>query len=847
MTRHLLRSRALWTGIVLLAGWASLGSQPPTGEAAPRAIDFQLVLPADAQVTVEGFRTNSSGENRLFRTPPVAAGARYTYQVAVTWQGQTLRRAVVLSHDRANLFDWRADLAALAAPPARGERPLEFHVILPADAQLRIEDRLTESTGGTRHFQTPPVAIGPSYAYTMTLAWQGKTLRKLVSLAHDRENVFDWRKDLEALASASPSAEPLPPPHTNPPARPAPEAPRVGTVVLDAGEPGIPVVVEQGGKPVGTLQAGRTRQLDLPPGDYTLKLGAGQGEYLLSTEGFRLEAGEKLLLTLRRQPKPPAPPAPMTGTLAIDAPNPNVTVVVEQSGKLVALLYAGTKSQAELPPGTYTLKLGEGTKDLALGVDQVKLEAGARTIVAVRPAARPPVVKADPPPVRPMVEPMPPVKPEPPKPALTLTAPPRLKLKPGETQALKITTRRENFQGPVQVQLPKDLPAGVKASITATEDEAITIEFSAAKNAAAGTFPLTLEGSGGGKTVKFVVALTVEQAAPATVRLRLPEKGIELHAGEKGTFRVQVERTNVEGELAVKFERLPRSVKVKPDPIAAGADSTLIEVEAARDAKPGKELLPVRVTTGPDGEAIVGSEMLALTILPPRTVKLVVDTKPLVIQAGADREATIRIQVKRGGFSGPVVIRFSNLPEGVTIKEVTLPADKEEETVPVAVRADAAAAARTVTITAEFEEAHDRFDLPVTIAAKTPMKPAEPVKPATPQSPEPVAAKVIKLTVVPEVVRLTPGKESDVTVTVEVPAGQGRARLKVEGLPDKTYWYLKTAPTRIPNSSAYQETLRFGAAPDAAAVAPKDVKVRATPTDGGAATEQGFKVQVERK
>jgi putative membrane protein len=54
-------------------------------EGSPASAQITLVVPADAEVFFDGHRTTQKGTERLYTTPPLAAGKEFHYEVVVRW------------------------------------------------------------------------------------------------------------------------------------------------------------------------------------------------------------------------------------------------------------------------------------------------------------------------------------------------------------------------------------------------------------------------------------------------------------------------------------------------------------------------------------------------------------------------------------------------------------------------------------------------------------------------------------------------------------------------------------------------------------------------------------------
>src|SRR5262249_12615681 len=149
------------------------------------------------------------------------------YTFVATWRGQTIRRDIIIAHDQQNVIDWRGEFQALVAqPPTTPQasvRPLKFQVLLPADADLTVDEFTTHSTGETRSFESPDVPVGKTYRYTLIARWRGQTLKREVHIMHDAANVFDWRTELQSLVAARTPTTPKDPDPT-PVVKPTPPA-----------------------------------------------------------------------------------------------------------------------------------------------------------------------------------------------------------------------------------------------------------------------------------------------------------------------------------------------------------------------------------------------------------------------------------------------------------------------------------------------------------------------------------------------------------------------------------------------------------------------------------------------
>jgi uncharacterized protein (TIGR03000 family) len=73
-------------------------------------------------------------------------------------------------------------------------------VRLPADAILEIDGHRTKETGETRTFETPPLAVGSRYTYTLKATSNGKEVTRPIHIAHGVDNTFDLRAEFRPAA-----------------------------------------------------------------------------------------------------------------------------------------------------------------------------------------------------------------------------------------------------------------------------------------------------------------------------------------------------------------------------------------------------------------------------------------------------------------------------------------------------------------------------------------------------------------------------------------------------------------------------------------------------------------------
>src|SRR5262249_35853723 len=136
--------------------------------------------PCDGQ---GGCPLNHHWRTSMFRKATVQA-------LVVLAAGGLLGFGAATGNWRLNWFSRSATTAAAAA-----EEVIVFEIRVPAKAVLLIAGEKTTSTGTVRHFETPPLEVGHSYHYTVTVRHDGQQYTRRIHLKHGGDNTFDFRSD----------------------------------------------------------------------------------------------------------------------------------------------------------------------------------------------------------------------------------------------------------------------------------------------------------------------------------------------------------------------------------------------------------------------------------------------------------------------------------------------------------------------------------------------------------------------------------------------------------------------------------------------------------------------------
>ncbi len=127
---------------------------PARGQEKAPAV-FEVLLPADADLEVDGKKTRATGESRRFQSPPVPAGGTYSYTLKATCRGRSVTRTILIRPDLVTQVDLRAELQAAAVPPTAGSFTLQAPEALTVGAGERVALMIQVQRD---HF-TKPIAV----------------------------------------------------------------------------------------------------------------------------------------------------------------------------------------------------------------------------------------------------------------------------------------------------------------------------------------------------------------------------------------------------------------------------------------------------------------------------------------------------------------------------------------------------------------------------------------------------------------------------------------------------------------------------------------------------------------
>lgn len=114
--------RLVCVAVCCLVGSVAAPLAQDKKETSQRPCVFTILVPAAAQVEIEGYPTKSRGEIRLFESPPMPPGRTYVYTVRAIFGGIVVTRTLEVSPDKPAELDLRPDFG-IPVPAAKPTTP----------------------------------------------------------------------------------------------------------------------------------------------------------------------------------------------------------------------------------------------------------------------------------------------------------------------------------------------------------------------------------------------------------------------------------------------------------------------------------------------------------------------------------------------------------------------------------------------------------------------------------------------------------------------------------------------------------------------------------------------------
>ena len=191
-------------------------------------------------------------------------------------------------------------------------------------------------------------------------------------------------------------------------------------------------------------------------------------------------------------------------------------------------------------------------------------------------------------------------------------------------------------------------------------------------------------------------------APPIPLRMSLPPE-LVVNQGGANEMKLRIARDNYKGNVVVEFsgdlDGLTFRDSLKTDRkvvIPEDKDEVTLAVIAKDDALGGTHEIGVTASNEAGTACTKGHIPVRVNAIPP-SLQL---SAPAEVHVNQGADIPMKVLVGRNHFTGPVTVRFSGGSEGITLPEVTIPAERTEQEVKVAARSDAPEGQQTVQIIA---------------------------------------------------------------------------------------------------------------------------------------------------
>jgi uncharacterized protein (TIGR03000 family) len=390
--------------------------------------------------------------------------------------------------------------------------------------------------------------------------------------------------------------------------------------------------------------------------------------------------------------KPPEPPPTPAGSFALEPLPPELTLKTGEKKALlirikrkdlqepVKVAFAGVPNGVTLKDAVIPADKEEATVEVVAAADAPAATAAVTVEASAGAVTRKGSLK---------------LAVEGPAATLNLAVPDEVEVKAGGETEVKLLVQGANLKEPVRVTFP-ELPPGVTVKEQTVKPAAgqtmtpVLCRVVAGDKAPAGKRRVRVLAVSGDVKVEGKMTLAVRKAdatpappAPKAAALKIEVPGAaEVQAGEKKDVPVKVTRDNYDGPVTLALTGLPKGVTAAEQVIPAGRTEAVVSLLPERDAPEGMAEATVEARGGSArATAKLRVVVRAAKAAPPPaaaagTLELQFPITQVTLQPGSNK--LVQIKVNRKGFEGPVTLKFEKVPPGVTLREVTVPADRKQ-------------------------------------------------------------------------------------------------------------------------------------------------------------------------
>ena len=193
----------------------------PAADPLTKPVVFEVLLPEDAGLEVDGGKTQATGTNRRFESPPVAPGRRYAYVLKATWKGHTVTRKIYVDPDHVTRVDFRSELQNPKAEP-KVEPKAEAKVEPKPEANMKAEPK-TEAKAEPKPKLPSTAKAEPKAEPSADVTPEAKTEAKLQPEPKTEAKAEPKPKATSGEESESKDVLPTPKPESKPAAKAEPK------------------------------------------------------------------------------------------------------------------------------------------------------------------------------------------------------------------------------------------------------------------------------------------------------------------------------------------------------------------------------------------------------------------------------------------------------------------------------------------------------------------------------------------------------------------------------------------------------------------------------------------------
>ncbi len=278
-------------------------------------------------------------------------------------------------------------------------------------------------------------------------------------------------------------------------------------------------------------------------------------------------------------------------------------------------------------------------------------------------------------------------------------APSSLTVQSGQTANYTLgRTNSGGFTGSVTISI-SGLPSGATDGLPNSFDFPVTLPIITSNTTPAGTYTITVTGTGGGLT-RSTSATLIVQSAPASASLNVNQQSATVVQGQTANYPVSINRTNFTGainlDLVILSNTVPPGITFGYSQNPTTSSNVTLSINTTTATPAGTYMFVAKGTAS--GITVSDSAAFALVVNQAQQQDFSLSLSPssLTINSGDTANYTLS-RTNIGGFTGNIAVSVSGLPPGATSglpSSFTFPV-----TLPIITRNTTPAGTYTITVT----------------------------------------------------------------------------------------------------------------------------------------------------